>query len=266
MTLRKMVVSGSFYPEEEEEIKRYIEHFNKGFSLEGKLKLNTKAIIVPHAGYIYSGFTANLAYNLASKKHFKRVIIIGPSHRVYLEGISSALYEAYETPLGNIPIDLDFSKNLIKEYDFVNFDDEVHLEHSTETQAPFIKYYFDDRKLVELIYGNIDFKDLSKLIDKILEDENNLVVISTDLSHFYTLKEANILDNICLEAIASKDLKKLDSGCEACGMIGIKAIINSCINKNLETKILHYCTSYETSKDDKNVVGYTSVLVGEEIL
>ncbi len=264
MTHRKMVVSGSFYPEDEKEIKRYIEHFNKGFKIEGELNLNPRAIIVPHAGYIYSGFTANIAYNLASKKDFKRVIVIGPSHRVYFENISPALYDIYETPLGNIPIDLAFSKKLVEDYDFVNFYDEVHLEHSTETQAPFIKHYFEKIKFVELVYGKIDFKDLSKLIDELLEDKDNLLVISTDLSHFYTLKEANKLDNICLEAIANKDLKKLDSACEACGMIGIKAMINSCINKNLETKVLHYCTSYDASKDDKRVVGYTSVLIGEK--
>ncbi len=257
-----MVVSGSFYPDSEKEIKAYIKHFNQSFKLEGKLNINPKGIIVPHAGYIYSGFTANLAYNIASKKDFKRIVVIGPSHRVYSQYISCALYEEYETPLGNIKIDLDFSKNLVKKYDFINFDEELHFEHSSETQAPFIKYYFDDIKIVELVYGNIDFKDLSKLIDNLLEDEDNLLVISTDLSHFYTLKEANKLDNICLEAIANKDIKKLDSGCEACGMIGIKAMINSCINKNLETKVLYYCTSYDVSKDDTNVVGYTSVLIG----
>lgn len=258
-----MAVAGSFYPNGEKEIKRYIEHFNKNFELKNELSLNPRAIIVPHAGYIYSGFTANIAYNLASKEDFKRVIVIGPSHRVYLEGASIALYDEYKTPLGNLQIDLGFSKKLIEEYNFLEFYDELHKEHSTETQMPFIKNYFDGLKVVELVYGKLDFKLLSKLIDKLLEDKNNLLVISTDLSHFYTLKDANKLDNICLSAIANKDLKIFDSGCEACGGIGVKALINSAINKNLETKILHYCTSYDRTKDDKRVVGYTSVLIGE---
>ncbi len=93
----------------------------------------------------------------------------------------------------------------------------------------------------------------------------NFIVISTDLSHFYSLSEAKKLDNICLNAIVKKDLELFDNGCEACGITGVKAIINSCIKKDLSTKLLHYCTSYDRTKDDKSVVGYTSFLIGEEI-
>ncbi len=263
MNYREMSVAGSFYPNDEKEIKKNIEHFNKSFSINDELSITPRAIIVPHAGYIYSGFTANLAYNLISKHEFKRVIVIGPSHKVYFEGASLALYDEYKTPLGNIKIDLEFSKKLIKDNEFLNFYDEVHCEHSTETQAPFLKNYFAEISLVELIYGKLDYKQLSNLINELLEDRNNLIVISTDLSHFYTLEKAKRLDSICLEAIANKDIKKFDLGCEACGIIGIKAVIYSAIKNNLITHVLYYCTSFDTTKDDKQVVGYTSVLIGE---
>ena len=260
MNIRKSVVSGSFYPDKKEELLKYINQFNS-FKTNNETFENIKAIIVPHAGYIYSGFTANLAYKLASNKKIKRVIVIGPSHRVYLKGASVALYDEYETPLGNLKMDKEFSQNLIDKYDFLDFNVECEFEHSTETQAPFIKHYFENVQLVEIVYGEINYEDLSKVIDEVLVDSDNFVVISTDLSHFYTFEEAQKLDNICLEAIDKKDLKMFDY-CEACGKEGIKAIIDWAIKNDFDTKVLNYCTSADVTKDKSRVVGYTTALIG----
>lgn len=142
MDIRKSVVSGSFYPETEEEIKRYIEHFNSNFTIENELQIDVKALIVPHAGYIYSGFTANLAYNISSKKQFENIVVIGPSHRHYLKGASIADFKEYETPLGNIEINQEMIKNLKEKFEFICFDEDAHFEHSTETQAPFYQKLF----------------------------------------------------------------------------------------------------------------------------
>ena len=261
MSIRKAVVSGSFYPIKKEEILEYINKFNSIKTNIEKFE-NIKAIIVPHAGYIYSGFTANLAYSLCKNKNIKRVVVLGPSHRVYLKGASVALYDEYETPLGNLKIDKEFSLKLIDKYDFLNFNIECEFEHSTETQMPFIKHYFNNIEIVEIVYGSIEFEDLTKVIDEILADEENFVVISTDLSHFYTLEEANEKDNICLNAIKKRNLELFDY-CEACGKIGVKAIIDWTIKNNFETKILNYCTSADVTKDKSRVVGYTSVIIGK---
>uniref|UniRef100_UPI004047C1B5 AmmeMemoRadiSam system radical SAM enzyme n=1 Tax=Aliarcobacter sp. TaxID=2321116 RepID=UPI004047C1B5 len=258
--IRKSAFNGSFYPNDKNEILAMFDDFNKNFSVDGTF--DTKAIIVPHAGYIYSGFTANIAYSIAKDKNPKRVVVIGPSHKVYLEGASISLFDEYENPLGNIKIDLKYAKNLKEKFAFLNFYDLVHTEHSTETQASFIKYYFPNSEIIEIIYGKMNFEELSKLTDYLLEDKDNLVVISTDLSHFYTQEEANKLDNICLNAIAKKDLSMFDKGCEACGKLGVKAIVKSALNKNMKTQILHYCTSYERTKDASRVVGYASSLIG----
>lgn len=261
MSIRKTVVAGSFYPNSSKEILEYINHFN---SIEDGSETfeDIKAIIVPHAGYVYSGFTANLAYKKASIKNYKRVVVIGPSHRVYLKGASVALYDEYETPFGNLKIDKEFSQNLIDKYDFLDFNVECEFEHSTETQAPFIKHYFGDIELVEIVYGEIEYEDISKIIDEVLIDTQTLVVISTDLSHFYTLEEANNLDGVCLRAIENKDLNKFSS-CEACGKTGVKAVIKWANDKNYNTKLLHYCTSADVTNDKSRVVGYTSALVGK---
>ncbi|RXK11728.1 AmmeMemoRadiSam system protein B [Halarcobacter mediterraneus] len=265
MDIRKTVVSGSFYPDTKEEIKRYIEHFNSNFTLENELDMDIKALIVPHAGYIYSGFTSNLAYNIAARQNFENIIVIGPSHRHYLKGASIASYSEYETPLGNIKINIELVNKLKTDFDFLCFDEDAHFEHSTETQAPFIKNYFPNSKIIEIVYGELNFKELSFLIDKLINEGKNLIVISTDLSHFYPLKEANVLDNNCIRAITTNSIENLNKGCEACGGIGIKAIINTSIKNHLTNKFLHYCTSYDISKDDKKVVGYTSFLIGKKL-
>jgi len=261
MSIRKTVVAGSFYPNSKDEIQEYIKQFNSIETSSENLE-NLRAIISPHAGYIYSGFTANQAYKKAASLNPKRVIVIGPSHRVYLQGASVALYEEYETPLGNIQIDLEFSKSLVEKYEFCDFNIECEFEHSTETQAPFIKHYFKNSKIVEIVYGDCDYKSLSLLIEDFLKDKDNFIVISTDLSHFYTQKEALKLDNICLEVIKNKDISLLDS-CEACGKTGVKAILDIAKKENMKTKLLHYCTSANTTKDESRVVGYCSALIGE---
>lgn len=263
MSERKLAVSGSFYPDSKNELNKYIEHFNtilekNSFNIDNNI--NTKAIIVPHAGYIYSGFTANIAYRYIPK-NIENIIVIGPSHKYGFGGASVAVYDKYPTPFGELDINKELSKNIIQKYSFLDFYDEVHCEHSTEVQFPFIKKYCEDKKVVEIVYSKIDYKEISKVIEYLLEDEKNFIIISTDLSHFYDIKKANELDNICLNSIEKKDISMIEKGCEACGMIGVKAILEVCNKKAFETKILDYRTSADASNDEKRVVGYTSALI-----
>lgn len=261
MKLRKTCVAGTFYPDEKEEVLKYINIFNKNFSYEQNIE-DIKAIIVPHAGYVFSGYTANIAYNLSSYKKFKTVVVIGPSHRVSFEGASIALYGNYETPLGNIEIDLKKSNELLKKYDYLFFNENAHDEHSTETQAPFIKHYFKESKIIEIIYGKISYSDLSLMYEELLRDDDILLVVSTDLSHFYKKNEAKILDSNCINAINTIDYEKMNLNCEACGKVGVQALLKASKKLKLKSSHLHYCTSYEYTHDDSSVVGYSSHLLG----
>lgn len=260
MSLRRAAVSGMFYPSECEELQHYINHFTKSMP-KLTCKALPKALIVPHAGYIYSGFTANLAYHLCAHKRsdIARIVVIGPSHRVYLEGASIALFDAFETPCDAVGIDLEYSQQLKNRYDFIHFVPEAHHEHSTEVQMPFIQHYFPHTKVVELVYGKMDAITLSSLIDELVQEEQTLVVISTDLSHFYAQEEAVVLDNHCIKAIKELDLKGF-KGCEACGLVGIKALVASARKHKLQPLFLDYRTSFERSRDASNVVGYTSFI------
>ncbi len=263
MNKRKSAVAGMFYPESCAEIKHYIEHFSQAMP---KLDWDVlpKALIVPHAGYIYSGYTANLAYRYAALKRpdIKRVVVIGPSHRVYVAGASVALYEGYHTPCGELEIDLGYSHALQKQFAFLGFHPNAHEEHSTEVQMPFVRHYFKHAKVVEIVYGDLTHAELSCLTDTVLHEEDTLLVISTDLSHFYTQEEANTLDQTCIDAISKLSLQGLSSGCEACGLTGIKALVQSAQTLGLKPHFLDYRTSFERSKDASRVVGYASFVLG----
>jgi len=263
MTSRKLSVAGSFYPNSFDSIQKMIAQFNQ---ILKSAKLNDefyqhkpKALIVPHAGYVYSGFTANSVYQMLNDR-FERVVVIGPSHRVGFNGSSIALYDNYEIPSNNsISIDKEYSNYLQQKFN-LNFYEQVHHEHSTEVQIPFIKHYLSKTKVVEIIYGKEDYQNISNIINEVMQDETNLIVISTDLSHFYTQKDAQQKDNICIEAIKNLDIKEFDNGCEACGILGVKAIINSSKQLKLNPTIIDYRTSAEYNLDPSSVVGYLSVV------
>ncbi len=262
---RKAAVRGLFYPENCTKLEIYFQKFNAmiGSSIKSKpiFKVTPRAIIVPHAGYVYSGFTANVAYTIFSKNPAKRVIVIGPSHRHHFEGISGSYFESYETPCGDIPIDTAYLIDLAKQFK-IGFEPKAHQkEHSTEVQMPFIRHYFPHAKVIELVYGKVAPHYLAKIIVHLLKDKENAVVISSDLSHFYTQEKARRLDTICMEGITSLDSQKLDEGCEACGMIGIKGMIEAAKDLGLKSQVLDYRTSADYSGDSSRVVGYTSAVI-----
>jgi len=264
MMSRTMSVAGSFYPASANEIMTMIDHFNTILeSHPDQLKrfdtLSGRAVIVPHAGWIYSGFTANIAYRVLSSAHPKTVVVIGPSHRVGFEGVSIADTESYQTPLGNLAIDTVLVRDLRKNLGVPYFA-QAHHEHSTEVQMPFIKHYLPDVKVVELVYAYAEPIQIAPIIEYVLNLPDTAVVISTDLSHYYSLEEAKQLDSICLEAIRTENVQELHQGCEACGMIGVEAMLSVAKKRDMEAILLDYRTSADASGDDERVVGYASAI------
>ena len=256
--IRKMSVAGTFYPATGAEIQRYFEHFNKVYDEKETLPdIKSRAVIVPHAGYVYSGFSANIAYRILQNSNIKNFVVIGPSHRVAFEGISLCQAQSYETPFGEIQSSNTLLRELEEKFNLKSILN-PHAEHSTEVQFPFIKHYLSDANIVELVYGQTDPKFISEIIDFVLKKEDCGVIISTDLSHFYNLEDANRLDNICLNSIEKKDVSLLHKGCEACGIIGVEAMLLSANKLNLNSTILDYRTSADASKDTSRVVGYVS--------
>jgi MEMO1 family protein len=267
MSTRKMAVAGQFYPAQAEEIRSMFSQYND-LLVKHADKMNhpstpPRAIIVPHAGYIYSGFTANAAFHLLQNSDISRVVVIGPSHRAYLSGISVSKYDTYETPLGSLQVERALVDELITRF-HLSFYPEAHFEHSTEVQMPFVKTYLKNASVVELVYGDEDPNHLAKIIDFLLQDPQTLVVISTDLSHYHEITRANSLDSICLDAVSTLDTSKLHEGCEACGKIGVEAVMIVAKMQGLKPTLLDYRTSADASGDRSQVVGYMSAAFTQE--
>lgn len=263
MSTRETAVAGQFYPANATEIQQMLNRYNQilddYFKKDRSLsQLKPKAVIVPHAGYIYSGFTANVALRLLSNSDIKTMVVIGPSHRVYLKGTSISTYDTYATPMGSMPINTKLTAELKKKFGLY-FMPEAHHEHSTEVQMPFIKNYTPDVSVVELVYGEEDPRFLAKIIAFLLAQPQTAVVISTDLSHYYDIDKANRLDAICIDAVTRLDEHVLHQGCEACGKIGVEAMLIAAKDNGLTPTLLDYRTSADASGDKSAVVGYMSV-------
>ncbi len=254
--------AGLFYPKSCSETEQWFSTF-KQKSKQRKEKASAvtpRALIVPHAGYVYSGYTASLAYTQAQKSRAKRIILIGPSHRVDYEGLSAAKYEAFETPCGILRSDERYLKELDKRFTFT-FVEKAHAkEHSTEVQFPFINHYLPEKKVIEVIYGKSTKKQLKALMIHLLKDPDNLLVISSDLSHYYSKKEAHKRDFICLDAVEKIDSRVLVDGCEACGYKGLEALLEAAKAVGLKSRLLDYRTSADATGDNRRVVGYMSAV------
>jgi len=263
---RTMSVVNTFYSGSCDEIKKQFNHFDSilnNSDFKRDIPFIPKAIIAPHAGFIYSGFTANAVYSMLDEIKNKTILVIGPSHKHRFKNASVSMFEQYNTPCGSINIDTNYAKYIKDKFSFIDFIPAVHNEHSTETQSPFIKQKFPNSKIVEIVYGDISYEDLSLIINDIFDNSYDIfIVISTDLSHFYSKQEAKKLDNFCLKAIDKLDINIWNQGCEACGRIGVKALINSANKYNLNSKLIDYRTSSDITNDTKSVVGYASAIIG----
>ncbi|MFP4118584.1 MAG: AmmeMemoRadiSam system protein B [Candidatus Woesearchaeota archaeon] len=251
--MRSARYAGMFYPNDPDELKDMIDGFLKNVdhkrnSIDGELK----AIIVPHAGYVFSGQTAAYAYDLVPKTT-RRVFLIGPSHYIPNPGIASSSTD-WQTPLGSVKI-----KPL--ENDLVRIDDLPHeKEHSLEVQLPFLQYVLgSDIEVTMLAVNETDVKSAAQMLNGLL-NKDTLLVVSTDLSHFYDERAAWQLDGKTSEDIVSKKSASLPYD-EACGLEGIKIVVELASMNDWTIKELDRSTSAKTTGDRRRVVGYGSFAV-----
>ncbi len=251
MRVRKPAVAGYFYPSDPEELRKKVEGLmEKRFEPEGKVV----GLISPHAGYEYSGKAAGRVYALVKGKPIKRVLLIGPSHFVDFEGYSFGSFEAFETPLGKVPLDrISIEKYAEKRKEL--FYDEPHLwEHSLEVQLPFLQLALGEFLLIPVVYGRIEAREIKKLIEYFC-DEDTLFVISSDLSHYYDDQTTRRLDSHCHMWVlkgSEEDGKK----CQACGKRGIEGALLYARDKKIKAILVDYSTSADSFGDKRRVVGY----------
>jgi len=237
-----------WYPENKKDLDFMLEDF---LNQETKLKISKKieGIIVPHAGYFYSGKIAAKAYRLFknSKSNYKKAIIFGPSHYIYLRDLATHNQDFWQTPLGKIKI-----FNL---HNLNNLRLNIEKEHSIGNQVPFVQK-IGLTEICPLMVGEIDNKKAEEVAEKIF-GINALKIFSTDLSHFFTYNEALEIDRKSIEIIQDLDFKNLEY-LDACGKNAIKILFFLCKKLKSNPKLIDYINSGDVTGNKNSVVGYAS--------
>lgn len=268
-SVREPALAGTWYPANPEKLKGQLTEFLSkagGEPLQGEVV----GLLVPHAGYVYSGQVAAFGFRHLEGTNFNRVILIGPSHYVGFKGIAVDIQSGYRTPLGTTPVDKDFVNELLGSSSQIRWlPDAFTREHSLEIQVPFLQSVLKDFSIVPVLMRDSDevtcaalAGGLAKTIKK--KAGKTLVLASTDLSHFHTGDQAKLLDHQFIEGLSAFDPKSLARSmsrgeCEACG--GGPTLATMLAARDLgasQTIVLRYAHSGDVTGDYKRVVGYVS--------
>jgi hypothetical protein len=260
--LRPPAVAGTFYPADASELRRTVAGFIESCprSVENR---TPKALIVPHAGYPYSGPVAGCAYRLLrdTYRSVRHVVLLGPSHRVPLRGLGVPAVDGFVTPLGVVPIDAA-GRQRLRERGLAGITDAPHAsEHSLEVQLPFLQCVLDDFDLLPIAAGLAPTDLVAHALESMWNGEETLVVVSTDLSHYHTYDEARQLDDATTRAILGRRSDLSDE--QACGAGGVNGLMQVARRRNLQVSLLDQRNSGDTAGDRSRVVGYGSYAVFE---
>jgi len=217
-----------------------------------------KALIVPHAGYIYSGPIAAAAYARLAAAHatIRRVVILGPTHRVAIRGLAVPSVRAFMTPLGEVEIDRKAAA-LALTLPQVQQDDAAHaLEHALEVQLPFLQAVLDDFRIVPFAVGAASTEEVADVLERLWGGPETLILVSSDLSHYHPYAEARAIDRNSAEGILALT-PSLDHE-QACGATPINALLLCARRRNLAPELLDLRNSGDTAGDKSRVVGYAS--------
>jgi AmmeMemoRadiSam system protein B len=217
---------------------------------------HAKAIIVPHAGYIYSGLSAAKAYAELARRQdrISRVVLLGPTHRVPVRGLAVPSVRAFSTPLGEVPIAHDVLAGL-SDLPQVKESDAVHAwEHSLEVQLPFLQTVLARFDLVPLAVGDASAHDVEQVLDRLWGGEETLIVVSSDLSHYHSYAEAQRIDHETARQIL--ELAPIIEHRQACGATPINGLLLSARHRGLKPVLVDLRNSGDTAGDKMRVVGY----------
>ncbi len=252
-----------FYPANEQQLRHDVGALLSAAAADPPVyaDVTPKALIIPHAGYIYSGAVAAKAYQLLAERReaIQRVLLLGPAHRVYLEGMAIPATDQFQTPLGTIALDRD-AMNQISGLAGMVISDAAHAEeHSLEVQLPFLQLLLDDFSLVPVVVGQCDAEQVAAVIDNLWGGEETLILISSDLSHFLPYEQAQQID----QRTGRRILAKADtlSGKEACGARAINGLMHARHVGPLSIEPVALCNSGDTAGDKSRVVGYGAFIV-----
>lgn len=255
MIARRPAVAGSFYPAQPDRLRREVVELLADAGMA--VKITPKALIAPHAGYIYSGSTAAAAFATLrdSAQTLARVVLIGPAHYVAIRGIALPTAEAFETPLGRVPVDRA-ALDKIAGLPFVSRNDAAHApEHALEVELPFLQIVLRKFSLLPLVVGDAAAHEVAQVLARLWSGPETLLVVSSDLSHYHSYDTARRLDAATAAAIEDGNWADLGPR-QACGYLPIAGLLIEANRHNLKARRLSLCNSGDTAGPRDQVVGY----------
>lgn len=263
MKLRSPAVAGMFYPGNPSVLRATVDELLAGVS--ASCPRQPKALIVPHAGYIYSGSTAAAAYAALAPwaATIRRVVLLGPTHRVAVDGLALPESEAFATPLGTVPIDAE-AVAAVADLPQVVMSERVHApEHSLEVHLPFLQRVLGEFTVVPLAVGNASPEAVAEVLERLWGGPETLIVVSSDLSHYLPYAKAQEVDgNTC------RHILQLDTHIhpeQACGAYPVNGLLLTARRRGLHPQLLACCNSGDTAGDRQRVVGYAAFAFNEEV-
>ena len=276
---RPAAVAGSFYSNDKNELSKQVKTLLRDSKVFTSVDVN--AIIVPHAGYVFSADTASVAYNTLHKK-YKNIFLIGSSHHINFDGVSIYKGGDYKTPLGDVKVNQAIVSQLIESSKYISYNPKAHnKEHTLEVQLPFLQTtYGDDLNIVPIIMATSNFETIQAVSESLKPyfNDENLFVISTDLSHYPSYEDAKRIDNLTLSALTKNNSQEfIDALVEnensstsnlqtsACGWSSVLVLLELTKNQNYKYELLQYKNSGDSIHGDKErVVGYSALRIYKE--
>ncbi len=250
--VRHAAVAGAFYPGHRQELETAIDELLAGATRRGA---RPKALVVPHAGYIYSGPVAASAYVQLREPFPTRVVLLGPSHFEPVRGLALPVADVFYTPLGDVPVD-HHAAAAVAQLGCVKTSAAAHLrEHSLEVQLPFLQRVLPAFTVVPFAVGQARVEDVAAVLDAMWGDRDTLVVISTDLSHYLPYASAQALDAATARDVLALNADGISSD-QACGVEGLRGLLSVARQRGLKVEQLDLRNSGDTAGDHSRVVGY----------
>jgi len=262
-SIRQPAVAGTFYPADPQQLRDMVD----GYLQEAARRIRDeqeapKALIAPHAGYIYSGPVAASAYARLAPAHdrIRRVVLLGPSHRVPFRGIATSGATHFRTPLGTIPLDRTSIEQIETFPQVVRLDEAHAYEHSLEVHLPFLQEVLDSFTLVPLVVGEATPQQVSEVIEALWDGPETLIVISSDLSHYHDYETARRLDSATSRAIEALQPEAIQYE-DACGRNPVNGLLELARRHGLHARTVDLRNSGDTAGPRDQVVGYGAYLI-----
>jgi len=264
MSIREPAVAGFFYPANARELQRQVDGLlgTAAAQLVTAPSGNTpEAMIVPHAGYVYSGPIAAAAYCRLREAapRTRRIVMLGPAHRVPVDGLAIPSVERFATPLGEVPLDGE-ALHAIAELHGVHVSDRAHAqEHCLEVQLPFLQRVLHSFALVPIVVGRGNPEQVAAVLDALWGSDDTLLIVSSDLSHHLPYRDAQLADRQTAQKILDKSTTL--TGEQACGAHAINGLMQARHTASLEVEPIELCNSGDTAGDKTSVVGYGAFIL-----